>query len=118
MYDSQKKCTEIALKFKQLCDMRGVTPYKVAKKAGLSSSTVSCLLSGKSMPRVDTMLILCNQLGISISEFFEEGDDLELQTEEEKKIIKIYRNLPTQRKELLNIYLEMLMNYEEKEEEP
>lgn len=117
MYDAKEKCNEIAQRFKQLCDMRGVTPYKIAKKAGLSSSTVSCFLAGKSMPRVDTMLILCNQLEISISEFFEEREELELQSEEEEKIIETYRNLSTQRKELLQVYLEMLLYYEEKKHE-
>lgn len=114
MYDAKEKCNEIAQRLKQLCDMRGVTPYKIAKKAGLSSSTVSCFLAGKSMPRVDTMLILCNQLEISISEFFEEREKLDLQSDEEKKIIETYRNLSMQRKKLLQIYLEMLLYYEEK----
>lgn len=114
MYDAKEKCNEIAQRFKQLCDMRGVTPYKIAKKAGLSSSTVSCFLAGKSMPRVDTMLILCNQLEISISEFFEEREKLDLQSDEEKKIIETYRNLSMQRQKLLQIYLEMLLYYEEK----
>ena len=66
------------------------------------------------MPRVDTMLILCNQLEISISEFFEEREKLDLQSDEEKKIIETYRNLSMQRKKLLQIYLEMLLYYEEK----
>ena len=66
MYDTKEKCRELAEKFKQLCAERGTTPYKIARHSGLSSSTVSCFLTGKTVPRIDTMMILCNQLRISI----------------------------------------------------
>ena len=61
MYDTKEKCRELAEKFKQLCAERGTTPYKIARHSGLSSSTVSCFLTGKTVPRIDTMMILCNQ---------------------------------------------------------
>lgn len=53
MYNSKEKCKEIAQKFKQICEDRGTTPYKIAKKAGLSSSTVSGFLNGRTNPRID-----------------------------------------------------------------
>ncbi|VYT32193.1 Uncharacterised protein [uncultured Clostridium sp.] len=42
MYNTKEKCKELAEKFKQICAERGTTPYKIAQKSGLSSSTVSC----------------------------------------------------------------------------
>lgn len=113
MYNSKEKCKEVAQKFKQLCEVRGTTPYKVAKKAGISSSTVSCFLSGRTVPRIDTTLILCNQLGISITDFFDERELTELQTQEEENLLNIYRTLSETKKELLHIYLKMLTQYEE-----
>ena len=62
MYDTKEKCRELAEKFKQLCAERGTTPYKIARHSGLSSSTVSCFLTGKTVPKIDTIMILCNQL--------------------------------------------------------
>ena len=61
-------------RFKQICEAKGTTPYKIAKKAGLSSSTVSCFLNGKTIPRIDTMMMLCNQLGVFITDFFDERE--------------------------------------------
>lgn len=113
MYNSKEKCKEVAQKFRQLCEMRGTTPYKVAKKAGLSSSTVSCFLAGRTMPRMDTMMMLCNQLGTSITDFFDERELTELQTQEEEMLMESYRNLSAQKKELLLIYLKMLTQYTE-----
>ena len=55
MYDTKEKCRELAEKFKQLCAERGTTPYKIARHSGLSSSTVSCFLTGKTVPRIDTI---------------------------------------------------------------
>ena len=84
MYNSKEKCKEIAKKFKQLCNARGTTPYKVAVQADLSTSTVSCFLSGKTIPKLDTMLMLCNSLGISITDIFYEREAIDQQTQEEK----------------------------------
>ena len=113
MYNSKEKCKEIAQKFKELCDARGTTPYKVAIQAGLSTSTVSCFLSGKTIPRLDTMLMLCNELGIPMTVFFDEKELTDHQVQEEQKIIEMYRSLPAKKQEKLYEYLEMLMQYRE-----
>ena len=113
MYNSTEKSKEIAQKFRQLCEARGTTPYKVAGRAGISTSTISCFLAGKTIPRMDTMLMLCDELGISISDFFDERELEDLQTREEKSIIEVYRNLSAQKKQLFHIYLKMLTQYKE-----
>lgn len=113
MYNSKEKCKEMARKFKQLCETRGTTPYKVARRAGISTSTVSCFLAGKTMPRMDTMLMLCDELGIPISDFFDERELEDQQTQEEKSILEVYRNLSRQKKQLFHIYLKMLAQYKE-----
>lgn len=111
MYNSKEKCKEIAQKFKGLCDAKGTTPYKVAIQAGLSTSTVSGFLSGKTIPRLDTMLMLCNELGISMTDFFDERETTDCQVQEEQKIIEMYRSLSAKKQEKLYEYLEMLMQY-------
>ena len=55
MYDTKEKCRELAAKFKQLCAERGTTPYKIARHSGLSSSTVSCFLTGKTRYHDDSL---------------------------------------------------------------
>lgn len=113
MYNTKEKCTEIARRFKQLCDERGTTPYKIAQRSGLSSSTVSCFLTGKTIPRIDTMMILCNELGVSVTDFFEEREMAESQAQDEEILLKTYRNLPTDKKDSLLRYLKMLNQYTE-----
>ena len=59
------------------------------------------------------MLMLCNSLGISITDIFDEREVIDQQTQEEQNIIESYRNLPKQKKEWLQIALKMLLQYTE-----
>ena len=77
MYDTEENCMELAEKLKKICEAKGSTPYKLAKEAGISSSTISEFLKGNSKPRIDTLLIICNQLGISMTDFLEEREVME-----------------------------------------
>lgn len=57
--------------------------------------------------------MLCNSLGISITDIFDEREAIDQQTQEEQNIIESYRNLPEQKKEWLRIALKMLLQYTE-----
>ena len=72
MYDTKEKCRELAENSNSSVPKEARHLYKIARHSGLSSSTVSCFLTGKTVPRIDTMMILCNQLGISITDIFDE----------------------------------------------
>lgn len=113
MYDTKEKCKELAEKFKQICAERGTTPYKIARYAGLSSSIVSCFLTGKTVPRIDTIMILCNQLGVSVTDIFDEREIAEAHAQDEETILHIYRNLPEDKKKSFLKYLKMLDRYQE-----
>lgn len=57
--------------------------------------------------------MLCNSLGISITDIFDEREAIDQQTQEERNIIESYRNLPEQKKKWLRIALKMLLQYTE-----
>lgn len=59
------------------------------------------------------MMILCNQLGISITDIFDEREMLEVHTQEEELILHTYRNLPEDKKNAVLKYLKMLDRYTE-----
>ena len=93
-----EKCMEIARRFEQLCEERGTTPYKIARYSGLSSSTVSYFLAGKTVPRIDTVMILCNQLGVTVTDIFDERGMAEVHAQDEELVLYTYRNLPEDKK--------------------
>lgn len=113
MYDTKEKCRELAEKFKQLCARRGTTSYKIARHSGTVILYGSCFLTGKTVPRIDTMMILCNQLGISITDIFDEREMVEVHAQEEELILHTYRNLPEDKKNAVLKYLKMLDRYTE-----
>ena len=98
MYNTKEKCLEIARRFEQLCEERGTTPYKIAWYSGLSSSTVSNFLAGKTVPRIDTVMILCNQLGVTVTDIFDEWERVEVTAQDEEMVLHTYRNLPEDKK--------------------
>ena len=73
MYNPDKECEAMIEALKKLCQQKNMTPYAVAKEAGISSSTVSYIMNGRTKPQMYTVLLMCNVLGVTISQLFEES---------------------------------------------
>lgn len=52
--------------FADLCEKRGVTPYRVAKECGFSNVTLSDWKNKGSTPKADKLLLISNYLGVSV----------------------------------------------------
>lgn len=115
MYEPDEECREMIAKISRLCKQKHITPHALAKRAGLSTSTISYLLSGKTKPQVYTILQICRVLGISICDLFEEDiQSLEKQCSfEEQKLLCDYQELSDKKKILLKIYVEMLLEVDD-----
>lgn len=132
MYDVDEKCKSMVATIKKLCEEKNMTLHALAKEAGISTSTISYLINGKTKPQVYTVLMLCNVLDITISDLFDdhmvvqaeknpseedkvhtEKSESVLQyiTSEENTLLDFYRNFSSQKKELLRIYMDMLWQY-------
>ena len=120
MYDPNEKCKAMIATIKRLCEQKNMTPHALAKEAGISTSTISYLVNGKTKPQVYTILMLCNVLEVRISDLFDNVLSTEISksgvqyiTCEEKKLLDCYRGLSDKRRELLRIYVDMLRQYED-----
>ncbi len=59
----------------QLCGERNITINKLATLAALPPSSVKNILYGKSQnPKLLTIKLICDGLGITLSEFFDSDD--------------------------------------------
>lgn len=127
MYDPEKECRRMTAALMRLCEERGIRPYALAKEAGISTSTISYLVNGKTKPQVYTVLSLCNVLGVTIGELFggersaEDTDKREVKAaekermdrkREEEELLSCCRSLPEEKKRLLKLYLDMLVQYD------
>lgn len=120
MYDPDEECKAMIVAIKRLCEQKNMTPYALAKEAGVSTSTISYLVNGKTKLQVYTILLLCNVLGVRISDLFDNAATTEISglgvqyiTWEEEKLLDYYRGLSDKKKELLRIYVDMLQQYED-----
>lgn len=121
MYDPDKECKAMITAIKRLCEQKNMTPHALAKEAGISTSTISYLVNGKTKPQVCTVLMLCNVLGVRISDLFDNNvvskeiseSGVQYITGDEGKLLNCYRGLSDRKKELLRIYVDMLRRYDD-----
>lgn len=86
---------------------RGWSEYELAQNSGLSQSTISTWYRKNQTPTIKTLDKVCIGLGISLSQFFAEGTDAIVLTEEQKEMLDNWSALnTTQRK----IVLELIKN--------
>lgn len=121
MYDPDEECKEMIATIKRLCEQKNMTPHALAKEAGISTSTISYLVNGKTKPQVYTILMLCNVLEVRISDLFDNGvvsteiseSGVQYITCEEEKLLNCYRVLSDKKRKLLRIYVDMLRRYDD-----
>lgn len=115
VYKPDEECRQLIMAIKTICTEKGIKPHKLAQKAGISTSTMSYLMNGKTNPQLYTLLVICNVLDVSISDLLstEKQDGGEESWKEEKKLLSSYRKLSPGKKRLLAAYTEMLLNYQD-----
>lgn len=86
---------------------RGWTKYKLAKEAGLSQSTIANVFTRNNVPTVQTLESICTAFGITLAQFFAEGDFYEL-TPEQKQMFDKWVMLTPEQKDLLYALIEQM----------
>ena len=80
---------------------RGWTEYQLAERAGLPQSTISSWYRKRLVPSLPSLEKVCAAFGITLSQFFAEGEMVEL-TPELQEVFENWRTLtPEQKKAML-----------------
>ena len=87
-------------RIKELMQERGWSEYRLAIASGLSQSTVANIFNRNTTPSVATLESICNGFGITLAQFFAEGDMVEL-TEEQKEMSAAWSALTREQKDVL-----------------
>ena len=80
---------DIIKKLRNMMDDRGWSTYRFAKEAGLPEATVGNIFRRNTIPTIGTLELLCDGLGITLAQFFCEGDLIEV-TPELKEIVDLW----------------------------
>lgn len=92
---------DIQKHIKQLMDERGWTDYRLAKEANLSHSTVTNMFNRNNAPTLPTLEAVCRAFGITLAQFFSEGNDPAQLTEEQHILFSRWSTLTEEQKTLL-----------------
>ena len=65
-------------KLRRLLQERGWTEYRLAKNCGLSESTIANIFKRNTVPSFPTIEAICKGFGITVSQFFAEGNMVEM----------------------------------------
>lgn len=85
-------------RLRRLLNERGWTEYKLAKKCGLSQSTIANIYRRNTVPSIATLEAICNGFGITLSQFFADEKMVEL-TPELKDIFDCWIDLTPNQKD-------------------
>ena len=90
-------------RIQQLMQERNWTIYRLAKESGLSQTTISNIFKRNNEPSIPTLKRLCGAFGITMSQFFAEGDygDYAV-SEEQQELIKDWTLLSDTQRQLLS----------------
>ena len=84
-------------RLRRLLNERGWTEYRLAKKCGLSQSTIANIYRRNTVPSIATLEVICNAFGITLSQFFSDEEMVEL-TPDLKAIFENWVNLTPEQK--------------------
>lgn len=88
-------------RIKELMAERNWSEYRLAIASGLSQSTVANIFNRNTTPSVATLESICVGFGITLAQFFAEGDMVEL-TAEQREMFSAWSSLSKDQKEVLN----------------
>ncbi|MEE1173078.1 MAG: helix-turn-helix domain-containing protein [Ruminococcus sp.] len=97
-------------RIKYLMDQRGWSAYRLSKNSGLSENTIATILKRNSLPSVSTLEAICKGFGITMSEFFAEGELIEV-SPDTKQLIEYWAGLSIEQKASV---LELVKNMNQK----
>ena len=87
-------------RLRQMRKSKKFSIYRLHEITGLSQGHISELEKGKNQPTIETLQRLLTPMGISLSEFFNENDEISYLNEREKELVATFRAMPDESAEL------------------
>ena len=96
-------------RLRKLMKEREWTEYRLSKECGLSESTLANIFRRNTVPSITTLETICDAFGITLSQFFAEGEMVEL-TPELKVLFENWVSLTADQKEAALHLIQALNN--------
>ncbi len=95
---------DVIEKIDKLRKERNWSVYTLALEAGVTQSTLATMYQRKTPPKIETLQLVCEAFGITLSQFFLEEEKIEILSAKEKELLTAYRKLSENKQNaLLNL---------------
>lgn len=95
---------DVIEKIDKLRKERNWSVYTLALEAGVTQSTLATMYQRKTPPKLETLQLVCEAFGITLSQFFLEEEKIEVLSAKEKELLAAYRKLSENKQNaLLNL---------------
>lgn len=96
-------------RIRELLEELNWSEYRLAIESGLSQSTIANIFNRNTTPSIATLEMICKGFGITLAQFFAEGNMVEL-TDEQYKMFEDWRTLSPDKKHVLNELIAVMKN--------
>lgn len=86
---------------KQIMKVRGWSEYRLAKESGVPQSTISNIFNRNYQPSIASLELICKSFGITLAQFFADGNFVEL-TDEQYQFFQRWAALKPEQKALID----------------
>lgn len=97
-------------RLQKLMDERDLNMYSLAKRSGLSWNTIKNIFSRSTNPTVTTLSLICDGLGITLAQFFEEGNDNIHLSAEQQHLVNRWNQLSDREKETISNMVDVILD--------
>lgn len=87
---------DVIARIQELREERGWTNYQLAKRAGLSQSTMTSAMKRGNNVTVQTIQKCCDAFGMTMAEFFDDSLRIKEFSLRERKLVEDWRKLPSE----------------------
>lgn len=94
--DVIKKLNELRLE-------RNMSVYRLSELSGINQSTLANTFSRGTVPSVENLERICEALGLTLAQFFSEGEQNACLSDSESELIENYRKLPKELRGTLDL---------------
>ena len=94
---------DIHQKLQSLMSEHNWTEYRLAKQSGLAESTIINIFHRNTLPTIPTLEAICKAFGITLAQFFAEGNWVELSPEQQELFTQWVKLTPTQKSSVVTI---------------
>ena len=91
---------DVIKKIDHLLKERGWSDYRLSAESGLSTSTIANMRRRNTVPSISTLDTICQAFGITLSQFFQEENNLVELTSEQKEFFDNWVTLTASQKKL------------------